>query len=109
MGLIAKGAQPILGVEELLEALGAPQLQAKDSESGNSASKINQLNLIVDLSTLAPTQQQIMQHLSFTEGTTFDQLMERIQLPAGEVMADLLQLELQQYIEQSPVGSLRYR
>ena len=113
LGLIARGAQPILGVDELLEAVGAPQLSSKTgSQDGGLVSNHGnqqQLNLILDLSTLEPLQQKIMQNLSFTEGTTFDQLMEKVHLPAGDVMSGLLQLELQQYVEQEPIGSLRYQ
>lgn len=109
LNLIAKGAQPILGVDELLAAVDAPKLSAKNESMGTDGNAQQQLNLILDLGTLEPLQQKIMQHLSFSEGTTFDQLMEKLQLPAGDVMSGLLQLELQQYIEQEPIGSLRYQ
>lgn len=89
--LINRGAQLILGIDELLESLGAmPNLNPRSP----------------DLPT-QPDQQKIIDLLSFTDLTSFDQVVAASGLPSGEIAAALLELELMGAIAQ--VAGMRYQ
>ncbi len=79
--LLGKGAQPILGVDELLEALGMlPNL-----DTPVPAIAINDLT---------PSQQSILQAIGFGEAMGLDWIVEQTKLQSHEVMGDLTCLEL---------------
>ena len=79
--LLGKGAQPILGVDELLEALG--MLPNLDSPVPAIA-----------ISDLTPSQQSILQAIGFGEAVGLDGIVEQTKLPSHEVMGNLTYLEL---------------
>ncbi|CAN1212723.1 DNA-processing protein DprA [Tumidithrix helvetica PCC 7403] len=94
LNLIDKGAQIILGIDELLAALGMlPQL-----DSGIEP---------VQLALLDPTQQKILEAIGFDEAVSFDRIIEQVNLPSGEVSGALLQMELLGAIAQVP--GMRYQ
>jgi len=134
--LINRGAQMILGINELLESLGAmPQLDRQldsqmdnqvDSESSQkfsiqtetnkrpialvisqSNTQSNSPSNLLDLSTLDPSQQKIIKVLSFEELKGLDRLVSESGLSTGEVSVALIQLELLGAIAQSP--GMRYQ
>jgi len=122
--LINRGAQVILGIDELLESLGAmPQLDnqvASESSQKFSIQPENQKKAIaqvisqshspsnsLDLSTLDPSQQRIMQILSFEELKGLDRLVIDSGLSSGEVAVALIHLELLGAIAQS--AGMRYQ
>ncbi len=80
--LIAKGAGVILGIEELLEALGTMPL-------------LDRLERPAEQPNLSdPRQEQIWQTLPPVGSLSLDAIAERSGLPAGELSALLLQMEL---------------
>jgi DNA processing protein len=94
LNLISKGAQVVLGIDELLEALGMlPQL--------DSAPEPVQLEL------LDPMQQSILAAIGFDEAVSFDRIVEQVNLPSGEISGALLQMELLGAIAQVP--GMRYQ
>jgi DNA processing protein len=109
--LINRGAQIILGIDELLASLGAmPQLDFQLNQVGIDGEHLKILSPTktpsFDLSTLDPSQQKIMQVLSFDELKTLDQLVLESGLPASEVSLALINLELMEAIAQ--LAGMRY-
>ncbi|AFY74922.1 DNA protecting protein DprA [Synechococcus sp. PCC 7502] len=117
--LINRGAQVILGIDELLESLGAmPQLDigidlnlhsesnAQKLTKKGSSKKTAIATPELDLSTLDPFQQKIMQVLSFDELKSLDRLVLESGLTSSEVSLALLQLEMNGAIAQS--AGMRY-
>ncbi|WP_019503068.1 DNA-processing protein DprA [Pseudanabaena sp. PCC 6802] len=94
--LIGNGAQVILGVDELIAALGAMPGLDPDPQTEP-----------VQLPLLEPTQQRILAAIAFGEPIGFDRIVETVGLPAGEVSGALLQLELIGAIAPSP--GMRYQ
>ncbi len=95
--LISNGATIILGIDRLLEMLGAmPQLDSSPSPQ--------QLELLpVDL---APELQQVWNAIAF-EATPMDLIVQKTNKSVGEVSGALLQLELMGLVEQLP--GMRYQ
>lgn len=98
--LINTGAQIILGIDELISALG--NMPGLDRES-----QIAVTQPAVQLPLLEPMQQSILEAIAFGEPMGFDRLVEIVGLPTGEVSGALLQLELMGAIAQSP--GMRYQ
>lgn len=97
LGLLNKGAQVILGVDHLLELLGTlPTLDRKSSDTSTT-----QLSLLA----LDPDLQQVLQQIP-SDPLTFDAIVQRVGLPAGDVSSALLQLELESLVTQLP--GMRY-
>ncbi len=103
--LIAQGAGVILGVEELLSALGSMPLLDQQIEShasfhpvpktlGSSSNSLpsspqNTPSVLSD-----PLHQQIWQMLPSSGSLSLDAIAEQINLPTGQLSAVLLQMEL---------------
>jgi len=105
--LINRGAQIILGIEELLESLGAmPQLDLRVNSNVNNKIEIATFTTL-DLSSLEPTQRKIMEVLSFTELKSLDRLVLDSGLGSGEVSLALINLEMNGAIAQS--AGMRYQ
>lgn len=115
--LINRGAQIILGINELLESLGAmPQIDTQleigvDSQKLGSEKRKTKKSSVVsvpelDLSSLDPSQQRIMQVLSFDELKSLDRLVLDSGLGSSQVSLALLQLEMSGAIAQS--SGMRY-
>jgi DNA processing protein len=108
--LINRGAQIILGIDELLASLGAmPQLDIEldtqlDIKQQKTLSSPKPSSF--DLSALDPSQQKIMQILSFDELKSLDRLVSESGLAASEVSLALINLELMEAIAQS--AGMRY-
>jgi DNA processing protein len=98
--LINNGAQIILGIDELISALGA--MPGLDRESQSEV-----MQPAVQLPLLEPIQQRILEAIAFGEPMGFDRIVEIVKLPTGEVSGSLLQLELMGAIAQSP--GMRYQ
>lgn len=81
LSLLGRGAQAILGVDELLEALGMlPNLDSPKLE--------------LDTSALPELQQKILQAIGYGEPMGLDGIVEQVQAPSGEVMGALTHLEI---------------
>ncbi|MDX2254202.1 MAG: DNA-processing protein DprA [Pseudanabaenaceae cyanobacterium bins.39] len=79
--LLGKGAQPILGVEELLESLGVlPNLDPSP--------------MPIAIGDLPPLQQKVLQTIGFSEPIGLDAIVEQVKAPSGEVLGALTHLEL---------------
>lgn len=92
--LLNKGAQLIVSEAELLEMLGAiPQL--------DETAQVPQA-----IPDLAPPLSQILQAIS-PEGSSFDVIVQELNLPASEVSSGLLELELLGVVSQLP--GMRYK
>jgi DNA processing protein len=115
--LINRGAQIILGIKELLESLGAmPQIDtqleigADAQKLGSEKRKTKKSSAVsvseLDLSTLDPSQQKIMQVLNFDELKSLDRLVLDSGLASSQVSLALLQLEMSGAIAQS--SGMRY-
>ncbi len=94
LDLIARGAQVILGVEALLEALGAIPRLAPVAPA-------------LDVTGLEAPQHLVLAAIARDTPTPFDRIVSDSGLPAGEVSAALLQLELLGAIAQHP--GMRYQ
>lgn len=81
LNLLGKGAQAILGVDELLEALGT--LPNLDTPTPTIA-----------ITDLPPMQQTILQAIGFGDPVGLDWIVEQTKIPSGEVLGTLTQLEL---------------
>ncbi|WP_271254598.1 DNA-processing protein DprA [Pseudanabaena sp. Chao 1811] len=92
--LLGKGAQAILGVDELLEALG--MLPNLDTPAPAIA-----------ISALPPLQQNILQAIGFGEPVGLDWIVEQVKTPSGEVLGALTHLELVGAI--APYPGMRYQ
>ncbi|MDX1977419.1 MAG: DNA-processing protein DprA [Pseudanabaenaceae cyanobacterium bins.68] len=107
--MIQRGAQIILGLEQLLTALAQlPQIDpvpalapVKKSPSRSPAGSS------ADLAVDQPTQAQVLGLLNDQDLFSFDQIVDRLNLGAGEVSAALLQLELSGLVTQHP--GMRYQ
>ncbi len=109
LNLINRGAQIILGIDELIAALGAmPQLD-HPSHLHQVSHQLTTLDaeLTKDLSGLEPLQKQVLEILQFGHPINFDYLVEQLQQPSGTVSGALLQLELYGVISQLP--GMRYQ
>jgi DNA processing protein len=94
LNLLGKGAQAILGVDELLEALGAlPNLDSSQPA--------------IAIADLPPLQQDILQAIGFGEPVSLDAIVERVKAPSGEVLGALTHLELAGAIATYP--GMRYQ
>ena len=97
LGLLSKGAQVILSEGHLLEMLGTmPQLYRAQP----------QLPVQQPLPDLAPELQQVLAAIA-SEPTSFDLIVQQVNLAAGAVSSALLQLELLGLISQVP--GMRYQ
>jgi DNA processing protein len=116
LGLLSRGAQPILGLDHLLELLAAipqldppQQLQFLPSELP-SLERLgvgsNQPTVVSPPPDLTPDLQQVW--LAVTdEAANFDSIVDRAQLPAATVSSSLLHLELLGLVTQLP--GMRYQ
>ncbi|WP_225901649.1 DNA-processing protein DprA [Thermosynechococcus sp. TA-1] len=98
LSLVNQGAQIILGEEALLEQLGhTPPLDPTPFSAPPP--------------TLSPPQQQILEAIQqLSQGSNsvaFDDIVQRVPLETGVVMAELMHLELTGWVEQQPGN--RYR
>jgi DNA processing protein len=92
--LLGKGAQAILGVDELLEALGMlPNL-----DKPVPAIAISELPLL---------QQNVLQAIGFVEPVGLDWIVEQVKAPSGEVLGALTYLEIMGAI--APYSGMRYQ
>jgi DNA processing protein len=120
LSVIQRGAQIILGIAELLEALGtiptldsatskplipAPTISQKQKPPSNTTKLAKTTQ--PDLLPADPMQQQILALLNHQEIVGFDRLVEELNLPPGEISGALLQLELLGMILQHP--GMRYQ
>ncbi len=121
LGLLSRGAQPILGLEQLLELLSfipqldAPaQLQLFSTAPGISGTKVpdgtQDRSMASDLSIpppdLSPDLQQVWLTIS-DRPTNLDEIVALCQLPVATVSGILLQLELLGLVSQLP--GMRYQ
>ncbi|NUN65781.1 DNA-protecting protein DprA [Pseudanabaena biceps] len=92
--LLGKGAQAILGVDELLEALGMlPNLDAPKNA--------------IAVSELPDLQQNVLQAIGYGEPVGLDWIVEQVKAPSGEVMGALTYLEIMGAIASYP--GMRYQ
>lgn len=92
--LLGKGAQAILGVDELLEALGMlPNLDTPKNA--------------IAVSELPDLQQKILQAIGYGEPVGLDWIVEQVKVPSGEVMGALTYLEIMGAI--APYPGMRYQ
>ncbi|PSB01688.1 DNA-processing protein DprA [Merismopedia glauca] len=99
LGLLSKGAQIFLNEGHLLEMLGkTPKLDAPQ--------QLSLFNPPVAVPTLPPRLQSVFDVIS-SEATSFDLIIEKSGLAAGEVSSALLELELEGAIAQLP--GMRYQ
>jgi DNA processing protein len=108
LGLLSRGAQPILGLDHLLELLATiPQLdpptQLQLFPAGIDARLEDNSPAPPDL---APDLQQVWSMLT-SEPVNFDTIVDRTQLPAATVSSSLIQLELLGLVTQLP--GMRYQ
>jgi DNA processing protein len=123
LGLLARGAQPILGLDHLLELLASipqldtpAQLQLFPSNSPllpPAASERQGLGEVTSLGErsnpppdLTPDLQQVWLAVT-SEPTNFDQIVAQAKLPAATVSSSLLHLELLGLVTQLP--GMRYQ
>jgi DNA processing protein len=113
LGLLSRGAQPILGLDHLLELLAAiPQLDAPQQlqlfapERGSSLPTGISSAAIVPPPDLAPDLQQIWLQIG-SQPVNFDEIVSRSQLSAASVSSGLMELELLGLVTQLP--GMRYQ
>jgi len=115
LGLLSRGAQPILGLDHLLELLSSipqldnfQQLQLFPSQSGISSSEVmdGTAKLAVLPPDLSPDLQQVWLLLTSTPAN-FDEIVSKSQLPVATISSLLLQLELLGLVTQLP--GMRYQ
>ncbi|OYQ61717.1 DNA protecting protein DprA [Pseudanabaena sp. SR411] len=92
--LLGKGAQAILGVDELLEALGM-------------LPNLDQPTPAIAISDLPLLQQNILQVIGFGDPVGLDWIVEQTKSPSGEVLGALTHLELVGAI--APYPGMRYQ
>ncbi len=101
--LINKGAQIILGEKHLLELLGTmPNLDISQPLPSSLPSDSPSL----PLPNLEPSLAKILQAIS-SEPTTFDQVVQRVEMPASAVSSALIQLQLMNLVVELP--GMRYQ
>jgi DNA processing protein len=89
LGLLSRGAQPILSLEHLLELIGSiPQI-----DPPQQLQLFSPPTSVAPPPDLAPDLQQVWEVVS-TEECSFDAIVDRSQLPTATVSSALLQLEL---------------
>ena len=94
--LLSKGAHAILGVDELLEALGMlPNLDTSVSVPA------------IAIANLPPLQQSILQAIGYSDPVGLDAIVEQVKAPSGEVLGALTHLELLGAI--APYPGMRYQ
>lgn len=116
LGLLNQGAQVILGVQELLDSLGAiPKLDASSTHATSDDTVPGQLSLLsssvsaspapepFDLSQLTPALQQVYVAVP-VDAIAFDHIVQTTNLPTGEVLSALTQLEMLGAIASLPGG-----
>jgi DNA processing protein len=111
LGLLSRGAQPILGLDHLLELLATiPQLdpphQLQLFPSNQAQPEVVSEVAPLPPPDLAPDLQQIWLLVTSTP-TSFDEIVSRSQLPAANISSTLLQLELLGLVTQLP--GMRYQ
>lgn len=110
LGLLSRGAQPILGLDHLLELLAAlPPLDSSEQlqlfpSLPISPQPVPQLNTLPP--DLAPDLRQILLVIT-DDPISFDEIVFRSQLPTATVSGILLQLELLELVNQLP--GMRYQ
>ena len=106
LGLVSRGAQLILGEEQLLEMLGdLPNLDPLGSTQPATQQELfSALNPAV--AQLPPNLAKVLQVISI-EVITFDAIVQTLQTSAAEVAGALLQLELMGLVTQLP--GMRYQ
>jgi len=92
--LLGKGAQAILGVDELLESLGMLPNLDKPVPA-------------IAISELPVLQQNILQAIGFGDPVSLDWIVEQTKAPSGEVLGSLTHLELVGAI--APYPGMRYQ
>ena len=113
LGLLSRGAQPILGLDHLLELLATiPQLdRSTQLQLFPGSPQISPPPIISQLKTLPPPDlgQDLQQVwlLITDDPISFDQIVVRSQLPTAMVSSLLLQLELLELVNQLP--GMRYQ
>jgi DNA processing protein len=118
LGLISRGAQPILGLDPLLELLSSiPQLdpsrqlefpleQLSQRIEVSSEATTRSSKLVIPTPQLAPDLQQVWL-LVIDTPITFDEIVSKSQLPVATVSSGLIQLELLGLVTQLP--GMRYQ
>jgi DNA processing protein len=113
LGLLSRGAQPILGLDHLLELLAAiPQLDSSTQlQLFPSSPPLSPPLVASQLKTLPPPDlgedlQQIWR-LVTDDPISFDEIVAQSQLPTATVSSILLQLELLELVNQLP--GMRYQ
>jgi DNA processing protein len=114
LGLLSRGAQPILGLDHLLELLATiPQLDTPEQLQlfATPATKISTDAAVSKIQIspppdLDPDLQQVWLIIS-DQPTSFDEIVIRSQLPTATVSSRLLQLELQGFVTQ--LAGMRYQ
>lgn len=106
LGLVSRGAQLILGEEQLLEMLG--ELPNLDPLGSNQPSTQQELFSPVNpaIAQLPPNLAKVLQVISM-EAITLDTIAQTLQTSAAEVAGALLQLELMGLVTQLP--GMRYQ
>ena len=106
LSLVSKGAQLILGEEQLLEMLG--ELPNLDPLGLNQPSTQQELFTAVNpaIAQLPPNLSKVLQVIPL-EAITFDTIVQTLQTSAAEVAGALLQLELMGLVTQLP--GMRYQ
>ncbi|MCY7369066.1 MAG: DNA-processing protein DprA [Chamaesiphon sp.] len=113
LGLLSRGAQPILGLDHLLELLATlPQLDSSEQlQLFPLLPQISPQPAAIKLKTLpppdlAPDLQQVWLVVT-DDPVSFDEIVVRSQLPTAMVSSILLQLELLELVNQLP--GMRYQ
>jgi DNA processing protein len=115
LGLLSRGAQPILGLDHLLELLASiPQLDSPQQlqlfnplvSDGDALSRSNESRTTELPPNLAPDTQQVWLAVS-SEPSNFDSIVSLSQLPVATVSSTLLELELLGLVTQLP--GMRYQ
>ena len=111
LGLLSRGAQPILGLDHLLELLATiPQLDSAPSQTLRSpapaATTTRSTQPIVPPPQLPPDLQQIWLLLTDLP-VSFDELVSKSQLPVATISSGLIHLELLGLVTQLP--GMRYQ
>jgi DNA processing protein len=119
LGLLSRGAQPILGLDHLLELLAAiPQLDPGNSQQLQLAFDRDLADAVITPHTVAskleipkpsPADPDLLQIwlLVTDEPANFDEIVAKAQLPIATVSSILLQLELLGFVTQLP--GMRYQ
>lgn len=112
LGLLSRGAQPILGMEHLLELLAAiPQIDPPEQlqlfATDRAGSAPSAVNSVASLPPSVPPHLQQVWQLVGSQPVSFDEIVARAQLSAASVSSGLLELELLGLVTQLP--GMRYQ